>query len=181
MSILKRFVKKALEADAEVVEINTIDECLEYVLEILQGEGVKRVAVQESQVTHRIYNRLKEAGYEVLIPNQDRDASINSLSLIDACIYAADLGIAETGTVIIATWSEVMRLATALPLLNIILLDRRNLVDSILSVEKPVRDFIHNGYAVSFITGPSKTGDIELKMVKGVHGPHRVVVILYGS
>ena len=37
---------------------------------------------------------------------------------------------------------------------------------------------VHPGRAVTFISGPSRTGDIEQQIVMGAHGPYRVHIIL---
>ncbi|HID05407.1 MAG TPA: hypothetical protein EYH45_01450 [Candidatus Caldiarchaeum subterraneum] len=174
---VSRFVSNATAAGSEVVELKTLGECFKRVVEVLQVEGVKHVSVQPSSATAPLYEMLRGMGYNVVSPA----AGIKPLSVVEAGISPAELGIAETGTVVVATDSEAARLVSALPLINIILLDKSNIIESLVDAHRWVRGFISKGYAVSFITGPSKTGDIELKMVKGVHGPHRVLVFIHES
>ncbi len=177
MDVVKRFVGNAAASGSEIVELKTIDDCFKGVLEVLSEEKAKHVAVHPSPATESLFNMLRDVGYNVLSLGDDA----KFLDRVEVGVNMADLGIAETGTVVIATASESIRLISALPLANIILLHKLNIIDNITDVYSRVRGFIRDGYAVSFVTGPSKTGDIELQMVKGVHGPHRVVIFLYGS
>jgi len=90
-------------------------------------------------------------------------------------IAGADWAIAETGTLVQDATQVYHRMATTLPPISIIFAKTLSLV--------PDLRFALNQYAgnmpgyLSFITGPSRTADIERVLTIGVHGPERVIVI----
>jgi L-lactate dehydrogenase complex protein LldG len=102
-------------------------------------------------------------------------------------LFAADLGIsgvdyliAETGTVVVLAKPKEPRSLSLLPPVHIALAERAQLVPDLFDLfESEVRKGQTDlPSCVSLITGPSKTGDIELRLVTGVHGPGEIHVIL---
>lgn len=82
-------------------------------------------------------------------------------------ITRATWGIAETGTLVLTGSETSSRLGALAPWLHIAVLERARLVRSI-------PDAIARFGAernIVFVTGPSKTGDVEGILIKGVHGP----------
>jgi L-lactate dehydrogenase complex protein LldG len=103
--------------------------------------------------------------------------------------FAADLGIstvehlvAETGSVVVATGPDEPRSLSLLPPVHIAVAERKQLVADLFDLFdlfSPVGcSGKHPPACVTLITGPSKTGDIELRLVTGVHGPGEVHVII---
>ena len=92
----------------------------------------------------------------------------------------AVLGIAETGTCVVETDDEETRLSTMLPETSVIILKISNIVPGLLDVAPYLRERQKDGRIsyTSFITGPSRTADIERVGAIGVHGPLDVHVIL---
>ena len=99
-----------------------------------------------------------------------------------AAFFAADVGIsgadhlvAETGTVALETRRDQPRSLSLLVPTHVVIADEG-------AIRADLFDLFEGGTTLpsclSLITGPSKTGDIELKLVTGVHGPARVHLIL---
>lgn len=93
-------------------------------------------------------------------------------------LTSAQLGIAETGTLVLFSGAERHRLTSLLPETHIALLRRADLVPGLGDALSRARAGAEVPSLVTFITGPSRTGDIELKMVLGVHGPRELIVLL---
>lgn len=105
--------------------------------------------------------------------------------------FAAEVGIsnvaylvAETGSVIMASGPDEPRFLSLLPPVHIavasrnqILPDLFDLFDAFSPVGSPDKA---PPPCLTVITGPSKTGDIELKLVTGVHGPGEIHVVVCG-
>lgn len=90
------------------------------------------------------------------------------------------LGISETGTVIIESTSEDVRLASMLADHHIIVMPSSALRCEVSEVEHFLEDLLRKPSAyVAFVTGPSRTADIERVLTIGVHGPKEITVILY--
>lgn len=106
--------------------------------------------------------------------------------------FASDLGIsgveylvAETGTVVVASSPDESRSLSLLPPIHIAVAHRSQILPDLFDLFDA---FAPTGNhprtppsCLSLITGPSKTGDIELKLVTGVHGPGQVHVVVVGS
>ena len=97
-------------------------------------------------------------------------------------VARAAKGIAQTGTCIVVTDDESLRLETMLPEVSVILLNSADILPDLPSAAPFLREQQTQGRAsyVSFITGPSRTADIERVSAIGVHGPLAVQIILVG-
>jgi L-lactate dehydrogenase complex protein LldG len=98
-------------------------------------------------------------------------------------VTGADLVVAETGTVILLSGSGRPRSTSLLPATHVAVFDASQLVESLAQVgvfleawhADPARSM--TGAMINFITGPSRTADIELTLTRGVHGPKDVHAI----
>ena len=98
-------------------------------------------------------------------------------------VVRAAKGIAQTGTCIVVTDDESLRLETMLPEVSVILLNSADILPDLPSVAPFLRAEQTQGRAsyVSFITGPSRTADIERVSAIGVHGPLELHIVLIGG
>ena len=108
--------------------------------------------------------------------------SQNDLANADIGITGADFAIAETGTLVLLSGPEQPRLTSLLPPVHIAILKRENIVADIHVLFERLGRF-YESYdklcsCISFITGPSRTADIELNLTLGVHGPGRAIVVI---
>jgi L-lactate dehydrogenase complex protein LldG len=121
-----------------------------------------------------------EAGAEVPEPEEVKDA----LFAAAVGITGVDWLIAETGSIVLTTARGQARSLSLLPPLHIAVAERRQLLPDLFDLFPPgAADALSDRgkplpACVTIITGPSKTGDIELRLVTGVHGPGAVHVVL---
>jgi len=90
--------------------------------------------------------------------------------------------IAETGTAVIRSSDKEPRMLSLLSKVSIILASKEILLESMssfLSVSKKRIEDFNKSSAYVFITGPSRTADIEKILVIGMHGPEELIFILY--
>lgn len=90
----------------------------------------------------------------------------------------ADYGIAETGTVVEVSGPGRSRLASLLPESHLVALPVERLRAGLGEVLAEIEAKGVPGAAVTLVTGPSRTADIEQVLTIGVHGPGRVHVVL---
>jgi L-lactate dehydrogenase complex protein LldG len=98
---------------------------------------------------------------------------------IKRALIEADFAIGETGSVVIDSCNENLRLASCLAEKLHVIFPLSKLVDSM----HDVTDFLEertsgSGGYVAFITGASRTADIERVLTVGVHGPKVMTVII---
>jgi len=98
-------------------------------------------------------------------------------------LTGVDLAIAETGTLVLRSGAGRPPSTSLLPPYHVAVFDRVALVESLAQVGVFL-ELWHadgeagaRGAAISFITGPSRTADIELTLTRGVHGPKEVHAI----
>lgn len=104
------------------------------------------------------------------------DATKEQLFAADLGITTAQWGIAETGTVVLDSATERHRLPSLLPPVHIVLLPKSRVLATLGELLKTVGRPLPP--ALTLITGPSRTADIELQLVLGVHGPRELHVVL---
>jgi L-lactate dehydrogenase complex protein LldG len=98
----------------------------------------------------------------------------------DLGLTGVDLAIAETGTLVLVSGAGRPRSTSLLPPCHIAVFDRTALVESLRQVGVFLEAWHGDGRppaggaSINFITGPSRTADIELTLTRGVHGPKEV-------
>lgn len=108
---------------------------------------------------------------------------VDATALREACrtaacgITSADYALAETGTLVMIASPEEARLVSLLPPVHIAVVPSKRLLtglDELYTMKSKPADITSS---MVFITGPSRSADIEMILVRGVHGPRVVHVI----
>ncbi|MFP4258144.1 MAG: lactate utilization protein C [Desulfovermiculus sp.] len=98
---------------------------------------------------------------------------------IDVGLTWAESGIAETGTAVMDASREDIRLAGMISEIHAVLLPAAGIVpDTTALHQKLAADFRNQPNYSAFITGPSRTADIERVLTLGVHGPLEVHIYI---
>ena len=153
-----------------IVTVDDINGAAYEIDKIIKALSAKKIAFSDAELVCQTKKILKANG-EFL-----EKASAAELFDCDLGITGAQFGIAETGTLVLESEKEFNRLASLVPTVHICLLDaksiRQTLGEVLATLEKDL------SRTITFITGPSRTSDIELMLAIGVHGPAQLFVIL---
>jgi L-lactate dehydrogenase complex protein LldG len=130
-----------------------------------------------------IGDALIERGFQFLddalpLDRHGRAAQLAKLDQADVGLTGALAGLADTGTIVMASGSGRPRLSWLLPPVHVALLPLERLyasLDDFLSRSDPA---VRASANVALVTGPSRSGDIEMILTRGVHGPGAVHVVL---
>ncbi len=108
--------------------------------------------------------------------------AVGVISKADVGVSWARYGAARQGALVEMAYDDAVKLVSSLPRVSVFLLSSKNLCPDLSSAVKLVAERIRSSGevkpVVSFISGPSKTADIELRLLYGVHGPHELHVLL---
>lgn len=137
------------------------------------GEDVNDVIRREFPEAARIASNLPEITCATFNPDETDDP--RTLHGTDLAVVRGSFGVVENA----AVWLPLQVRHKAVYFISealVILLDRHELVDT---MHEAYRRNSGSDYAYgTFMSGPSKTADIEQALVFGAHGPMRVVVVL---
>jgi L-lactate dehydrogenase complex protein LldG len=97
-------------------------------------------------------------------------------------ITISEITLAESGTVVVYSGKDRGRTVNFLPENSIVLIPKSTLVPRMTQATKILREKVRKGETIpsciNYITGPSKSSDIEMKLLVGVHGPVKVNYIV---
>jgi L-lactate dehydrogenase complex protein LldG len=144
---------------------------------VLTEAGARRVAISDAPAVRQLVHALPQSIVVEDVGRLSRDA----LFACDAGVTTAQWGIAATGTLVLESAREQSRLLSLVPPLHVALLPAARLCHSMGDALARVGQVGPTGltsHAITFITGPSRTSDIELTLVVGVHGPATLHVLL---
>jgi len=151
------------------------------ILEIVLSANCK-LAIIESHIDNsgEIQSKLTEHGIDAIRIQDLQAHTLEFLSKADVGITHADMAVSQTATVIIRTARDEDRLVSCLPRVHIAIVSTTRLVEKLTDATHYLKTNLQTNEpcAISFVSGPSRTSDIGMKQVLGVHGPHEVHVIL---
>ena len=93
-------------------------------------------------------------------------------------ITSADFALADTGSLVFLSESAESRLISLLPPDHIAIVEAEKILGGIEELFARVPLPASQSSSMVIVTGPSRTGDIEMRLVRGVHGPGNVTVIV---
>ena len=129
-----------------------------------------------------LVDELSDRGYrriETVLPSDPDRRVTHQMGYfeVQVGISAAVAALAESGSVVVTSGPGRSRLASVIPETHVVLVPTRLMFRSLshwaAQVDSP--DLLAN---IMVVTGPSRTGDIELTLTKGVHGPGEIHAVL---
>jgi L-lactate dehydrogenase complex protein LldG len=183
-NFVQQFRQKYETLAGNVHLVGSATEAAEKVVSILKEAAAQKVALGElpEEFRHPLEQRCAQAGLEVLMWPFKSAELPQALDSVQAGISWAAFAIAETGSLVEFTTDDAVRLVSALPRVHVGVFRTANLVETLDEAAPRIRNFYAKNprnATVSFISGPSRTGDIEMRLTLGVHGPaetHAVVI-----
>jgi L-lactate dehydrogenase complex protein LldG len=102
-----------------------------------------------------------------------------NIEQISTGLTIADWGIAETATLVMDSTSEDFRIATMLCETHVAVLPRSRIVPDVMSIEDKLVSALKTAPKyLAFISGASRTADIERVLTIGVHGPQELHLLI---
>ena len=132
------------------------------IIEFLKSRGINKFHLEPNTLDE---NLLREAYIEFTFEPDPQ---------ILVGVTKAVCGLADTGSVLIVDGEGSPLLASLLPEIHIAILNQSDILPSLPDAMR----FVKNTSAAVFITGPSRTADIEMTLTIGVHGPKEIHVFL---
>jgi len=183
---VNRFIQEASAVRAQIHQCSKpqLNSRVAEICATLKGE----LAISESSLFPEsdLSKYLESHGVSILKENTlDHDQMIEKLANCAAGLTTADYAIAETGTIVLSSDEKNSLLVSLLPPVHIAVIR----ADQIFATLAEVIGLIGSersgrpapARSVSFITGPSRTSDVELVLSIGVHGPKELHVIILDS
>jgi L-lactate dehydrogenase complex protein LldG len=171
------FAQNAAALKADFRPVASVDEVAQQLAALAAANNWKRIASHRHPVASSLAEKL---GLNCLMT--DPGYAVGELERCDAAITGCEALVAQTGSVLVTTSSAGGRALSVLPPHHIVVADRSQVVPDLASALKLVRQHYAPNWPsfLSFITGPSRTGDIERILVLGAHGPKKLTIFLLG-
>ncbi len=168
------FRVKAEAVSARVSRCGGRDEALASILEVLRQEGVSTApGAHAAWASCRFLEGLDRSALAERGVRFDVTREVAAAARLG--VSQMDWAIAETGTLVQAASQPEQRLVSTLPPAHLAILPTDRILPDMAAVLARLspRD---DGY-LAFVTGPSRTADIERVLTIGVHGPERLYVV----
>jgi L-lactate dehydrogenase complex protein LldG len=110
----------------------------------------------------------------------DRDRLRERCAAVDVGITSADYALADTGSLVMLSTMREARLVSLLPPAHIAVVPVERLLTGLDELFTVLPNPAEAASSMVLITGPSRTADIEQILVRGVHGPGQITVVLVG-
>ena len=168
------FAQNASDLKADFQLLASRDELKAALAKIAAADKWQSIASHDGELTNFAAQSL---GLPILLT--DRGYDVQEMEKCDAGITECDALIAQTGGVLVTSRSAGGRALSVLPPHHIVIARREQLVANL----PAAFELLQRKYApdfpsmISFITGPSRTGDIERILVLGAHGPKKLTIL----
>ncbi len=170
---LPELFAKAATDNGMCPELVYVEELPEKLIAFLNQQNAKKIALPISLFLQKIGipNALQAAG---LAAKHWPELTLNPLYDYDASVTDVYAAVAETGSLVIRGVPEHGRALSLVPPIHVAILEPKNFLPDLVDLfQKLNQEALAGDVAsnISIVTGPSRTADIELTLVVGVHGP----------
>lgn len=172
--IITEFKEKASLVSATLHEADTLQDAFDIAASLCNGKKVMAAPSLQEDMYDHLEKVCKKNAITLL-----KDGIRNHTGEIETGLTFADFGIAETGTIVVNSDSEEKRLSTMISKTHVALLYKSCIRATALDMADELSLLISRPSSyTAFITGPSRTADIERVLAIGVHGPLELHIIL---
>lgn len=172
---LALFRKNATDLKAEFHVVPSLDQAAALLGRLRDGEQWKKISTHSGSFTDFIAKHLA-----LPLCRTDLAYDVHELESCDAALTECDALIAQTGSVLVTSRSAGGRSLSVLPPHHVVLAHSNQLLADLPDALALLKKKYAPQYPsfISFITGPSRTGDIERILVLGAHGPRKLTIVL---
>ncbi|WP_167506005.1 LutC/YkgG family protein [Desulfosediminicola flagellatus] len=170
---LSRFMETARRVGANVTQLDGLQDVAAYVA--ANSTGKTLVPETALALQHNLKEILVSGGIDVY-EGEFRKAG----HFPGAGVTFSNFAMADTGTVVLESTMENVRLATTLPEKHFVVVDPETILEDNLAAAAPMT-MMHTGSEprfVAYVTGPSRTADIERVLTIGCHGPRELHILV---
>jgi L-lactate dehydrogenase complex protein LldG len=175
IGLAELFQKRATEMKMSV-ELVRIEELLPRLAAFLREQKSSKVMLSATQLINRLdaVSYLNQNGFQA---RSWREMTADEAYDYDAGLTEVDYAVAETGSLAIRHRPEHGRLLSLVPFVHVAIVEPKKLLPDLIDLFEVLAKE-GSGSGVTLISGPSKTADIEMNTVTGVHGPNIVKAFL---
>ncbi|HEY7089029.1 MAG TPA: LUD domain-containing protein [Tepidisphaeraceae bacterium] len=168
------FAKIAKENKMGVATVYAED-LLPKLIEFLQSKQIKSIALSVSKLLDQlqIVQGLRQAGFDARTWDQ---MTLDQVYDVDCGITDVYAAVAEVAALVVRGSEQHGRAISLVPPIHVAILEPKNFVPDLVDLFQKLPPDQNDKYVL--ITGPSKTADIEMNLVTGVHGPGVVQVFI---
>jgi L-lactate dehydrogenase complex protein LldG len=170
------FRKNASDLRADFHLANSREDMAKRLLELSKAEGWKKIGAHKAELTDFACAQLG-----LPFSRTDEGYAVNELEVCDVGITECDALVAQTGGVLVTNRSAGGRALSVLPPHHVVLARREQLIADLPEAFVVLKRKYASNYPsfVCFITGPSRTSDIERILVLGAHGPRKLTILCF--
>ncbi len=178
---LGQFVEEASALAAEVIRVESAQAAALRVAALCEERGWREALAWgwEEIGVAGLEAALAGAGVEV-----HHGGDPHALEPVPVGITGAEAAITDTGTIVLRSGAGRSPLASLLPPVHVALVDGTRVFPEMRAYLESLGDAAGHARAGSnlvFISGPSRTADIEQTLTLGVHGPRELIIVVYGG
>lgn len=186
-SLLGQFSRIMEELKGSVFVVKGDAAARDKVIELLKSHDTKNLLAWDFKhiPVKKLEAAIKEAGITIHYPemhDEFRSETLETIHAAQAGLTGADAAIAATGTLVVSTGAGKGRIPTVLAPVHIVVITLDQIMprleDWVAYQRAHGLDGLWNSANTCFISGPSKTADIEMELIYGVHGPGIIQVIV---
>lgn len=189
--LLERFTRELKNLFGEVYPVQGEDEARACALGLLHQHGARRILAWDFRYipVFGLEEAIRAEGIEILQPEpytENRAETLNWAETAQVGLTGADAALATTGSLVVTTAPGKGRIPTVLAPVHLAIIRQEQILPRLetwIACQRADGLPAFGGASANFclITGPSRTGDIEMELILGVHGPGKVAVIVVGG
>jgi L-lactate dehydrogenase complex protein LldG len=172
--LINRFVDEIAKASGRAIVTKGEDEVREFIINLIDERNVKSLAIWRTDLLTSLREFLLDRGLRFASPGNKSD-----MAEVNIGITEANFAIAETGTIVLISNENQPRSVSLIPPIHIAVIKSDIIVENLDQLFFLVQNSSEPTSCMTFITGPSRTADIELNLTLGVHGPKELFVVIH--
>jgi len=169
------FAKISEGLKTEFYRVPTIEAAREVLTKLAAENGWKKIGSHSHHDTDALLQ-----GIGLPVVRTEKGYSIDDLESCDAGVTGCEVLVAQTGGIMVSVQTAGGRALSVLPPHHVVIARASQMVPDLTAAFEFVKKKYGKAFPsfMSFITGPSRTGDIERILVLGAHGPKRLIIVL---
>ncbi|MDG6907311.1 MAG: lactate utilization protein [Nitrososphaerota archaeon] len=176
ISAAEEFTKRFTEQAGRVYFAKSVEEAAGLVNSIAKDRG--RICCASFSLKGREFEPLVQT--DIKFEELENGEALSEFAKIDVGVTLSHSAISETGSLVEISHSDNYKLLSSISKIHITIVESSNILPHLSDLAPKIRSLFQEGERpnITLIGGPSRTSDIEMKSVLGVHGPHEVHAII---